>query len=101
MLTRRNSNSSFVFSCFLNRRDAYKKVQLKRGRFKVPRAWIEQERLAKIEKRKRFKRQMKEQIKQKHAIKDKQNGDLDMEMNNLHRTRPQIPGSWRRGNTIV
>ncbi|CAG2228142.1 unnamed protein product [Mytilus edulis] len=77
-------------------RDAYKKVQLKRGRFKVPRAWIEQERLAKIEKRKRFKRQMREQIKQKHAIKDKQNGDLDMEMNNLHRTRPQIPGSWRR-----
>ena len=43
---------------------------------------------------------MKEQIKQKHAIKDKQNGDLDMEMNNLHRTRPQIPGSWRRGNAL-
>ncbi|XP_052068605.1 uncharacterized protein LOC127707888 [Mytilus californianus] len=77
-------------------RDAYRKIQLKRGRFKVPRSWIDQERLAKIEKRKRIKRQMKEQMKQKNAIKDKQNGGLDMEMNYLHRSRPQIPGSWRR-----
>ena len=64
----------------------------------MPRSWLDHEKLAKQERKQRIKRQIKEeQLRQKQSIKALQNGTNDMEMQYMHRSRPQIPGSWRRG----
>lgn len=79
-------------------RDTYKKQQLRQGKIKIPRIWLEQDRLAKKQRRQRLKQHIKEQMKQKQLmVKPRPDGTVpDVEMNNIYRTRPQIPGSWRR-----
>lgn len=41
--------------------------------------------------------QKKNQMKQSLSGMIHQNGDHNVEMHNIYRIRPEIPGSWRRG----
>lgn len=82
-----------VFSLW---KDAFNRHQLQKGKIKVPRSWLDKERLAKLAKKQQIKQQLKEHLRQKQMEKAKQNAAIDMEMQYMHRSRPQIPGSWRR-----